>query len=327
MGQALDMTPVTFVVTSQEAATRIDLFCAENDERFSRSQVKKAIGDGMVTVNGTLVKPNYRVREGDVVVVTRHVPEPSSCPAEDIPLTVLFEDESLIVLDKPAGIVVHPAAGHNRGTLVNALLFHCHDLSSIGGVLRPGIVHRLDKETSGVMVAAKNDMAHRSLARQFADHTVEKHYQALVVGDLFDDDGVVDQVIGRHPRDRKRMSTESTRGKTAETRWRVERRYGVSTLLDVRIMTGRTHQIRVHLDSIGYPIVGDAVYGKATQRIKRMPSGGARQALLSMRRQALHAASLAFRHPEDGEERCFTAPLPADMAAICAALEDMARNE
>jgi len=327
MEQVPDMAPVTVVVSSRDAATRIDLFVAECDEGLSRSQVKKAIDDGMVTVNGTVVKPHYRVREGDVVAVTRRAPEPSSCPAEDIPLTVLYEDASLIVLDKPAGIVVHPAAGHNRGTLVNALLFHCHDLSSIGGVLRPGIVHRLDKETSGVMVVAKNDATHRSLARQFADHTVEKHYLALVVGDMRDDSGVVNHAIGRHPRDRKRMSTASTRGKTAETRWRVERRYGTATLLDVRIMTGRTHQIRVHLNSIGYPVVGDAVYGKATQRIKRMQNGDARRALLSLHRQALHAASLAFRHPVDGAKRHFSAPLPTDMAAVCTALEDSIRNE
>ena len=226
----------------------------------------------------------------------------------------MYEDDDLVVVDKPAGLVVHPAPGHPRGTLVNALLHHCKQLAGIGGVLRPGIVHRLDKGTSGILVAAKNDAAHRSLAEQFHDHTIERRYQAIVRGTPSADEGRVDEPIGRHPKDRKRMSIASNAGREAHTAWRVVRRYAASqrALLDVFPETGRTHQIRVHLASRGLPIVGDGVYGRG--------GGPAREKALG--RPALHAAALGFTHPRSGETMRFEAELPADLRELLAHYEE-----
>ena len=234
---------------------------------------------------------------------------------EAIPLSVLYEDDDLIVINKPAGLVVHPAPGHPGGTLVNALLYHCGDLAGVGGVLRPGIVHRLDQGTSGVMVAAKNDAAHRALSEQFRDHSIEREYRALVRALPGADTGRVDQPIGRHPRDRKRMSVRSQRGREASTVWRVVRRFRVAgrSWLAVLPESGRTHQIRVHLASVGMPVVSDPVYGRS----RREP--------LALDHPALHARTLAFDHPRLGERLRFEAPLPDDLEQLLASLE--AREE
>jgi 23S rRNA pseudouridine1911/1915/1917 synthase len=241
---------------------------------------------------------------------------------EAIPIVVLYQDADLIVIDKPAGMVVHPAPGHPRGTLVNALLHHCEDLAGVGGVMRPGIVHRLDRGTSGVIVVAKNDAAHQHLARQFHDHTIDRVYWAFVRSLPGADTGEVDAPIGRHPRDRKRMTIREDSGRSALTRWRVVVRYpeaGISRL-EIRPETGRTHQIRVHLSSAGMPIVGDPVYGRqrgGRQREKKR-AGGFRSEL---ERPALHAARLGFSHPRSGDRLDFEAPLPDDLAALERQLE------
>jgi 23S rRNA pseudouridine1911/1915/1917 synthase len=229
---------------------------------------------------------------------------------------VVYEDNSLLVIDKPAGLVVHPAAGNYRGTLVNALLFHCQDLSGIGGVRRPGIVHRLDKGTSGLMVVAKSDAAHQGLAAQFKKHEVKKTYGTLVYGDLAGETGVIDAPVGRDRLDRKKMSTRSRRGKEALTYWHVCERYGGVTLLRVDIETGRTHQIRVHLTHVGHPLVGDAVYG-GVKMVKAVADPAVRERLKTMRRPALHASRLNFTHPVTGRLLSFSSPLPEDMASLC----------
>jgi len=238
---------------------------------------------------------------------------------QEIPLNIIYEDAAIIVVNKEAGMVVHPAPGNYDHTLVNALLFHCRDLSGIGGVLRPGIVHRLDKGTSGLIVAAKSDAAHHSLAAQFKNHEVEKTYLALVWGDIKGDRGEIILPVGRHPGDRKKMSTKSKRGREAITYWKVRERYGLATMLEVKIKTGRTHQIRVHLSDRGYPVVGDAVYGNAS-KIRSIADAVLKAQFKALNRQALHAARLSFTHPESGEKVVFEAAMPEDMAGLCAQL-------
>jgi 23S rRNA pseudouridine1911/1915/1917 synthase len=220
-------------------------------------------------------------------------------------------------VNKPAGMVVHPAPGNPENTLVNALLFHCQNLSGIGGVARPGIVHRLDKDTSGLIVAAKNDDAHRNLSSQFEKHDVHKIYRALVWGDVKGNSGEIVLPVGRHTTNRKKMSTKSKRGKSALTLWKVRERYGMATLLDVEIKTGRTHQIRVHLSDRGYPVIGDAVYGSATNKMRNIANPALKLQLKALTRQALHAAQLSFIHPLKHERVVFTAAMPEDMAALC----------
>jgi 23S rRNA pseudouridine1911/1915/1917 synthase len=279
----------------------------------SRSQARRWIDEGRVRVDGLPGRASLRVPFGAPLEVEPPEPLPSPLAPEPIPLRVLYEDEDLVVVDKPAGLVVHPAPGHSGGTLVNALLHHCRDLSGVGGVLRPGIVHRLDRGTSGALVAAKHDAAHRALARQFHDHAAEREYWAVVRGLPAADAGRVDHPLGRHPRDRKRRSV-AARGslREARTAWWVVRRFPKSqrTLLAVRPETGRTHQIRVHLASAGLPVVGDPVYGRAG----RDAAGG-------LGRPALHAVRLGFAHPRTGVWLRFEAPLPADLEELLAALE------
>jgi 23S rRNA pseudouridine1911/1915/1917 synthase len=275
---------------------------------LSRAQVQRMIEAGAVEVSGRRVKAAHRLRAGERVsgAVPEPVPADRVLP-EAIPLSVVFEDSDLIVVDKPAGLVVHPAAGHASGTLVNALLHHCGDsLSGVGGVLRPGIVHRLDKGTSGLIVVAKNDLAHRSLAAQFKRHSIDREYLALVRSQVSAGSGSIDAPIGRHPTDRKRFSTRARRGRHAVTHWRVERRLNDLTLLRVRLETGRTHQIRVHLASAGMPVAGDPVYG----------GGRAVTRALGLERQALHATRLGFEHPRSGEAVGFDSPLPDDLARV-----------
>jgi len=305
-----------FAIIPPERGERLDLVLSRRMVFPTRSQVKRVIEQGLVTVNRRVEKAGYRVREGEIVCVIREPVRPAEAEPEDLPLAVVYEDDDIIVVDKPAGMVVHPAAGNYRGTLVNALLFHCPNLSGIGGVARPGIVHRLDKQTSGLMVVAKSDQAHEGLSRQFKGHRIEKEYTAFVYGDPPGDEGVIELSIGRHPVDRKKMSTKSRRGKRALTRWSVRERFGVVALLVVKIETGRTHQIRVHLQTLGHPVVGDSVYGNAKKRIDEINDNELRTILKSMKRQALHSSRIGFLHPRDNRALEFSIPLPDDMASL-----------
>ncbi len=308
-----------FKVDHGQSGQRLDIFLTQNDQTLSRSQVKRAIEDGDVLVNRLAPKPGLRLKEGDVIQLNPKPAKEAVAAPQEIPLNIIYEDAAIIVVNKEAGMVVHPAPGNYDHTLVNALLFHCHDLSGIGGVLRPGIVHRLDKGTSGLIVAAKSDAAHRSLAAQFKNHEVEKTYCALVWGDIKGDRGEIIMPVGRHPGDRKKMSTKSKRGRNAITYWKVKERYGIATLLDVQIKTGRTHQIRVHLSDRGYPVVGDAVYGN-TSKIRTVTDAALKAQFKTLNRQALHAARLSFTHPQSGERVVFEAEMPDDMASLCTQL-------
>jgi len=274
----------------------------------------------LIRVGGLDVKPKYPLKSGDLILIVREEPAEYDLAPEELPLDIRYEDAHILVVNKLAGMVVHPAAGNRSGTLVNALLFHCTDLSGIGGVKRPGIVHRLDKNTSGLMVVAKSDPAHANLANQFKEHLITKIYRALVHGNPQGTEGIIDLPIGRHPVDRKKMSTGSKRGKESLTRWRVEQRYGIATLLGVRIETGRTHQIRVHLNAIGYPVVGDTVYGNSKRRIEVVKDNALQVTLRKMHRQALHSSELRFRHPITDNPMHFSSELPDDMAQVCAVL-------
>jgi 23S rRNA pseudouridine1911/1915/1917 synthase len=312
------------MVTSSDAkGERLDAWLARQLPTLSRSRLQALIDEGHVLLDGRRTRPSARLRSGQAVRVHVPPPVPAEPQPEDIPISVVHEDTRLLVVNKPAGLVVHPGAGRSRGTLVNALLRHVRDLSGVGGVVRPGIVHRLDRGTSGLLVVAKDDETHRSLVQQFAGRTVEKEYLALVLGNPARDSGEVDSPIGRDPVHRKKMSVRAPRGREARTSWRVEERFDGAALLRVRIHTGRTHQIRVHLASIGHPVAGDAVYGG-----RRSPSsrrGAAREAFASLDRPALHAARLAFTHPKTGERLTFEAPLPADLLSVLALLRVAAR--
>jgi len=277
---------------------RIDRHLVTALPEFSRSRIQQLIRSGFVRLNGATTRPHQIVRTGDQIELTNPPPEKIETRPESIPLEILFEDDDLIVINKPAGMTVHPGAGHHEHTLVNALLHHCRTLSGIGGKERPGIVHRLDKETSGCLVAAKNDIAHRELSKQFADRAVEKIYLALVAGKMRKQTGVIEQKIGRHPVYRQRMSVSSPRGRAARTEYRVLRSNDQASLIECKLQSGRTHQIRVHLHHLGHPVLGDKIY--ATRIAKNFP------------RQMLHAWKLGFRHPRTGEWKNFEAPLPDD---------------
>jgi 23S rRNA pseudouridine1911/1915/1917 synthase len=286
------------VVPKQSAGLRLDRFLAGQLPQFSRSRIQQLIRQKFVRLNGEKARSRDLVRTGDDVDLTEPPPDKIDNQPEEIPLDVLLEDDDLIVINKPAGLVVHPGAGHREHTLVNALLHHCGTLSSIGGKERPGIVHRLDKDTSGCLVVAKNDETHRDLSAQFAARTVEKIYLALVAGRLRKSSGTIEEKIGRHPVDRQRMSVAPTRGRAAKTEYRVLRSgHGIS-MIECRLHSGRTHQIRVHLHHLGHPVLGDKVY--APKLAKEFP------------RQMLHAWKLGFRHPRDHEWKCFEAPLSND---------------
>ena len=297
-------------VSPELAGQRLDAALAKLEPALSRAQLRRLIEQGAVTVSGAAVKPAHRLRAGERIAGAVPEAQPAALEPEALPLSILYQDADVVVIDKPAGLVVHPAPGHGGGTLVNALLHHCRDLSGVGGELRPGIVHRLDKDTSGVLVAAKNDAAHRSLAAQFKAHSVLREYLALVRGTPRAASGSVEAAIGRHPTDRKRMSTRTRRGRAAVTHYSVEERLRGASLLRVRLETGRTHQVRVHLASIGLAVLGDPVYGGAD----------ARGAELGLTRQALHAAVLGFTHPSTGAPRRFESPLPPDLVRALAAL-------
>jgi 23S rRNA pseudouridine1911/1915/1917 synthase len=308
------MAPIELAVGEEQAGERLDRMVAAEVGGLSRSQVQKLITDGHVRVAGRAARANLAVRPGDRVTVDVPAPAPATVAAEPLPLVVLYQDDDLAVLDKPAGMVVHPSAGHASGTLVNALLHHLGGLSGVGGELRPGIVHRLDRGTSGVMVVAKHDEAHRELARQFHDREIEKEYIALVWG-VVQAGRRIDAAIGRDPGHRQRMSTRARRAREAVTR--ITRAYPLPglTLCQVAIHTGRTHQIRVHLSGIGHPVVGDALYGGVHRRVQ-----GDIRAVQRLTRPFLHAERLVFTHPREGRRLEFTAALPADLQDVLEAL-------
>jgi 23S rRNA pseudouridine1911/1915/1917 synthase len=289
-------------ITEEAAGQRLDGFVQSQKPEWSRSRIQKLIRDGHILLDGQVVKTGEKLKAGMQVSLQEPPPEPDRAVAEDIPLDIVYEDGDVIVVNKARGMVVHPAAGHARGTLVNALLAHCDDLAGINHTLRPGIVHRLDKDTTGLLVAAKNDMAMKALVRQMKNREIHRHYQALVHGVVSENTGMVDAPVGRHPVQRKKMAVIEN-GRPAITRFAVQERFSEYTLLEVRLETGRTHQIRVHLAFIGFPLVGDTVYGQ-------------RRAAFDLMGQALHAGYLPlFIHAQGNLLEC-EAPLPEDMALV-----------
>ena len=277
---------------------RADQFIARLVPELTRSAAQRLLEEGAVTLAGRPVKKNYKTAPGDVLAVALPEPEPVDAVPQDIPLDVVYEDGDVIVVNKPVGMVVHPAAGHPDGTLVNALLYHCGEsLSGINGALRPGIVHRIDRDTSGLLIAAKNDFAHQALAEQLQDHSLYREYEAVCVGTLREDAGTVDAPIGRHPVERKKMAVDRKNGRAAVTHWQVLARYPGYTHIRCRLETGRTHQIRVHMASIGHPLLGDTVYG-------------AKKPVPGLAGQCLHARRLSFVHPRTGQRVTVECPLP-----------------
>jgi len=301
-----DSKLIEFVVTEDGAKLRLDQFLAKRLPEYSRSRIQQLIRGGFVRLNDQTTRPRQIVRRSDKISLREPPVEKIDIRPEPIPLDVLFEDEDIIVINKPAGLTVHPGAGQREHTLVNALLNHCVSLSGIGGKERPGIVHRLDKETSGCLVVAKNDIAHRELSKQFAARTVEKIYLALVTGKLRKPAGVIEEKIGRHPVHRQRMRVTSLRGRTAKTEYRVICSSEQASLIECRLHSGRTHQIRVHLHHLGHAVLGDKVY--AARFAKNFP------------RQMLHAWKLGFHHPRTGELKNFEAPSPADFKQAVSAV-------
>jgi len=291
-----------WVIEADIQGTRIDRFLADQFSEWSRSQIQQWIKEGNVEIFGQVVKANYKLSVNDEVVLRVPPAEELLVEAEDLPLDIVFEDRDVIVVNKPRGMVVHPAPGHNSGTLVNALLYHCQDLSGINGVKRPGIVHRIDKDTSGLLMAAKNDLAHESLANQLKEHSVNRIYVALVHGVIAHDIGTIDAPIGRDTDYRKKMAVTNKNSKAAITHFVVQERFAEYTLIECKLETGRTHQIRVHLQYIGHPLVGDPLYGQ--------------KKTLNINGQALHAKTLGFVHPRNGQYLEFAADLPSELNAL-----------
>ena len=288
------MTPL--LLKADRDGERADQLIARLAPELTRSAAQRLLEEGAVTLNGAPIKKNYRAAAGDVLEVVLPAPEPVEAVPQDIPLDVVYEDDDVIVVNKPVGMVVHPAAGHPDGTLVNALLYHCgKSLSGINGALRPGIVHRIDRDTSGLIIAAKNDFAHQALAAQLADHSLYREYEAVCVGSLREDVGTVDAPIGRNPTDRKKMAVDRKNGRPAVTHWQVIARYPGHTHIRCRLETGRTHQIRVHLAFVGHPLLGDTVYG-------------AKKPVPGLAGQCLHARRLSFVHPAPGSGSPWSAP-------------------
>ena len=299
----------SFTFTAASAGVRIDKYLTENLEGFTRSAVSRLIDDDNVVVNGKAVHKNYKLKANDSINVFVPDAVPLETTAENIPLDIVYEDDDLLVVNKPKDMVVHPAAGNYTGTLVNALLYHCKDsLSGINGVIRPGIVHRIDKDTSGLLINAKNDMAHLDLAQQIKEHSFHRAYEAVVYGNIKDDNGTVHQPIGRNPKDRKKMAVTDKNSKDAVTHYEVIKRYGNFTHIRCVLETGRTHQIRVHMAYIGHPLAGDSVYGP-------------KKVITELKGQCLHAGEIGFVHPRTNEYLEFKAPLPEYFKKFIAKLE------
>lgn len=297
------MEPILLRTSEESAGERLDACLARMADGVTRSAAARAIAEGRVLVNGRAAGKSLKLSGGEQIEFTPEEPAPISAAPQDIPLDVVYEDGDVIVVDKPSGLVVHPAPGHPDGTLVNALLHHCgSSLSGVGGALRPGIVHRIDRDTSGLIIAAKNDMAHQSLAAQLADHTLARTYECIVTGNLREDSGTVDAPIARDSRDRKRMAVVSG-GRRAVTHWEVIARYPGYTHIRCQLETGRTHQIRVHMAYLGHPILGDTVYG-------------AKKPVPGLTGQCLHAVALRFLHPRTGEAVSLSCPLPEEFTAM-----------
>ncbi|MDP2754008.1 MAG: RluA family pseudouridine synthase [Nitrospirota bacterium] len=295
------------VVQISEAGKRIDIFLAKRTG-ITRSQIQRLITTGNVLINNKDVSQNYRLKSKDLISINIPDKETEGLLPEPIPLDILYKDNHLVVVNKPAGMVVYPAAGHAHGTLMNALSYHCKKLTTVGGPLRPGVVHRLDKDTSGVMVIALNDKAYYNLIEQFKHRTINRKYIALVYGNLREDEGEIALRIGRSESDRKKMSTRVRKGKEAVTRWKVLKRFGNATLVEARLGTGRTHQIRVHFASIGHPVLGDRTYGKKVEIEAKTKK------IILFPRQMLHAELLGFTHPATGAYLEFSSPVSEDMA-------------
>lgn len=292
----------TFEFVAKEKK-RIDVLISEEFESISRSYAKRLIEEGNVLVNSEAVKSNYKTKEGDVISVTEEEPSPIEAEPEDIPINVVYEDEDVLVVNKPRGMVVHPAVGNERGTLVNAALFHCgNTLSGINGKFRPGIVHRIDKDTTGLLVIAKNDEAHKCLTEQLSDRSLSRVYYTLVNGNVKEDEGSIEAPIGRNPKDRKQMAVVKD-GRYALTHFFVEERFSTYTLLKCKLATGRTHQIRVHMKHIGHSVVGDKTYGIKNERF-------------TLEGQLLHAGEISFIHPGSGEKVTFSCPIPEDFSHV-----------
>jgi 23S rRNA pseudouridine1911/1915/1917 synthase len=312
-------TATSIEVHHGNAGQRLDRFLALRHPDLSRTQIQKHIQDRNITIRGRAqISPSYKVRSGEIVDILIPAPRSLSLEPCSIPLSIIYEDEYILVLDKPSGLVVHPGAGNKEGTLVHALLHHCRDLSGIGGYLRPGIVHRLDKDTTGLMVVAKDDSSHRALVEQFKTGLVGKKYLALVRGRLRDKGGRLDQPIGRHAVQRKKMSTRSRGAKPALTEWEVLEDFNVASLLLLEIHTGRTHQIRVHMSSLGHPVLGDILYGGPARVVSGKTS-------ISVPRQMLHSARLEIVHPATREKMAWDACIPGDMESVLEKLRGLSR--
>lgn len=296
-------------ISAADNGTRLDSYLAEQLEGISRSYLQKLIGDQLILVNQKAVKANYKIKTGDQLLVQIPEAAPIAIQPEPMDLDIVYEDSDLLIVNKPVGLVVHPAHGHYSGTLVNGLLAHCTDLSGINGKMRPGIVHRIDKDTSGLLMIAKNDLAHQHLAEQLKEHSIKRAYYALVQGVISEPAGLVDAPIGRHEVDRKKMAVTFKNSKEARTHYYVKERFARTTFIECRLETGRTHQIRVHMAYLGHPLVGDPLYGT-------------RKNNLDFPGQALHAYALGFVHPRTGEELYFEAPLPEHFQTVLKTLAD-----
>lgn len=299
----------SILVSNADVSKRLDIFVSEKTG-ITRSQVQRLIKEGLVLANNKTENQNYKVKTNDVITIHKPEEEKEILLPEALPINILYRDEHLVVVDKPSGMVVYPAAGHNRGTLLNALAYHYKKLATVGGPMRPGVVHRLDKDTSGVMVVALDDKAYYDLVEQFKKRTINRKYTTLVYGNIKEDSGEIEMKIGRAVSDRKKMSTRTKRGKEAVTRWRVIERFGAATLIEAKLGTGRTHQIRVHFSAIGHPVLGDKTYGKKVEVEVKVE--GKRKKIV-FPRQMLHAETLGFAHPATKEYIEFSSPLPEDM--------------
>jgi 23S rRNA pseudouridine1911/1915/1917 synthase len=312
---------LTIIINSTESSNRIDRFLAIQPDigSLSRTAIQTLLAQELITVNGKSVKSSYHIEPGDTIKITIPEPEPLAVESENIPLDIYYEDDQVIVINKPSGMVVHPAAGVKKGTLVNALLAHCHDLSGIGGVQRPGIVHRLDKGTSGLLMVAKTDLAHHALSDQLKERSITRKYLALVYGKVEPKEGFIETKIGRHPKDRKKMAVISIGGRIAGTYYNVLQYYSGFTLLECMLTTGRTHQIRVHLSHLGYPIVGDITYGG--KKTRKLPVD-IEPAVKQLNGQALHAQTLGFIHPVTKKYLEFVAPLPLNLKKLLEIIQE-----